>query len=315
MKKLLIWARRILAVLLLGLVIWQLHDLSRLRTLLSQVQPLYLVVCILIYILSVGLSCLKWRLLLQSQGHNVAFPTLMHWYLLGAFAGTFLPSSIGGDIGRSYIAGRGIGSQADALMSIFAERVTGLIAMLALAAITLAIVPEILNMPAFVPFGLLVLMILSGAIAILLIRYQPVWLPTYLRKLFGYISNTFQQYRAQPSTLLLAMLISLLFHGLTAVSLWIACLSVTPSAPASTALVAPLIGLTGIIPLTPGSLGIREGALAYLLQHNGLSLDQAVAVALITRALLFISALAGMPGFFIEMHGRTRKVPKNIPSK
>lgn len=301
MKSIWKWLRFALMIAILAWMAWQLRDWQKTVVTLAHVRLAPFLGSVAIYFVGLLVSCLKWRILLQAQGHTVSLGKLFHWYTAGTFAGTFLPTSVGGDIGRLYVAGREIGSHADALTSVMAERLSGLVALLAFSSVVIVLVPNWLQAPAFVPVVLLLFLAGSAALGMVVVRASPGWLPDSLQRAFRYLSTTVEQFRAQPGVIALALLLSLVFQALVSISVWFTCLAVTAHAPASTMLVAPLVGLAGLVPLTPGGLGIREGIMAYLLQHSGLSFEQAVAAALVSRISLFVLAFVGLPGFLMEL--------------
>lgn len=292
------------ALALVALIFWKLADLRVVGAALLQANPLPMAGCILIYFVGVWLSCLKWRTLLRAQGHDLPMRRLFDWYLLGALGSTILPSSVGGDLGRAYVAGRSIGSQVDAWTSIAAERLTGLAALLALAAFTLALAPKLLGWPVWLPVGLLLLGTL-GMIALVLVFRSgvrlPAWLPRRLVALQSQLADVIARYRLQPGAVLIALVISLAFQLFGALSTWLVALAIDPQAPAQVSLVAPLVGLAGLVPLTPGGLGIREGAMALLLERSGMLPAQAVAAAFLSRALLLTISVSGVPALLHEL--------------
>ncbi|MDZ4719452.1 MAG: lysylphosphatidylglycerol synthase transmembrane domain-containing protein [Roseiflexaceae bacterium] len=296
------------ALALVGLIFWKLADLRMVGAALLQANPLPMTGCVVIYFAGVWLSCIKWQNLLRAQGHDLPLARLINWYLLGALGSTVLPSSVGGDLGRAYVAGRAIGSHVDAWTSIAAERLTGLAALLALASLTLALAPKLLGWPVWLPVGLLLLGG-SGVVAMVLIfRKGPVtWLPQRLLGLQAQVANVIDRYRSQPKAILWALALSLVFQLMNALSTWFVALAIEPQAAIQISLIAPLVGLAGLVPLTPGGLGIREGAMALLLERSGMLPAQAVAAAFLSRALLFMISLSGLPALLSELRSKGAK--------
>lgn len=70
-----------------------------------------------------------------------------------------------------------------------------------------------------------------------------------------------------------------------------------------------LAGLFGLLPLTPGGLGVREGVVAALLMRASLSSDQAVAAAMIGRILLLLCSLAGLPTLMATLSFAHKRAP------
>ena len=77
-------------------------------------------------------SCLKWKVLLDAGGYNVSFSRLIAFYLVGYFFSNLLPSTVGGDVVRSFYAGKEINNQPSAAVTVFIERFSGVLFLLVL---------------------------------------------------------------------------------------------------------------------------------------------------------------------------------------
>lgn len=75
-------------------------------------------------------SCAKWKIMLREPGKNIGYWELLRIYFIGYFFSNLLPSTIGGDVVRSYYAGNLIKNQAYAAVTIVVERFTGLLFLL-----------------------------------------------------------------------------------------------------------------------------------------------------------------------------------------
>ncbi len=303
MKRVFYWLRIAFAVLILALIGWQFANWQQAWNILQQTDMRFLVGCVAIYYIGVVLSCIKWQLLLHTQAQHVPIGQLIQWYFLGTLANSLLPSSIGGDLGRGVVAGRTLGSSAIAWSSIVVERMTGLAVMFALSAIVLLIAPQLLGWPPIFP--ILVFAVAIAAAGFSWFWLQRIltkrWLPNWIARPVERLLQALAIYRNAPNTLFTALGLSLLFHGLNACSLWLVARAVTPLAPLQAALAYPLIDMVGLVPLTPGGLGIREGATTLLLGQVGLTPDQALAAAVLSRILLLLVSLSGIPAMLVEL--------------
>jgi hypothetical protein len=291
-----------LASSLLAAVAWRLSNWPELRAVFTSAQPAYLIGCILIYYLGVWISCVKWQLLLRAQGTETPIGPLLRWYLAGAFAGSFLPSDFGGDLGRGYLAGKVIADKAALWSSIIAERITGLAGILLLAALVLASAPTLLGWSPIVPLGILGTCTLSGAISVyLLLRATtPPWIPHALACGLERTRAVLHAYSSRVDVIVICLGLSLVYHLMTVLSLSFILLALDTQA-LSAAFVAPLVGLIGLLPLSPGGLGIRESVMAVLLERAGVAGNVGLAAALISRALLWLTALSGLPVLLAEL--------------
>lgn len=287
----------------LAIVAIQITDLASFRDTLAAARPAYLAGCVVIYYIGVWISCLKWQLLLNAQSVPVAIGPLLRWYLAGAFTGSFLPSDVGGDLGRGMLAGRVIANKSALWSSIVLERMSGLAGMFVLAAGTLALSPTLLGWHPLIPLVAFAALA-AGALILgtLLVRTaSPAWLPLRISQMLGQLRAALAGYGRKPHVIVICLALSLLYHVLTVLSTWFVLLSLAPGTAPGPALVAPLVSLIGVMPLTPGGLGVREGVQAVLLQRAGVDGATALAAALVSRALLWAVTLSGLPALLSEL--------------
>lgn len=298
------WVRIGLGVALIALLTVQFADTRLVWTTVLTAHPLPLIGCVMIYFIGVALSCIKWQLLLRAQGIHASLVNLMLWYLMGSLTGAILPSDIGGDVGRGYAAARALGNGTVVWSSVVMERLTGLITLVALASPALMLMPGMLNVPAWLPLGagLAALLATTGIVTVLgappacLIRSSHRGARAFQR-----LRDVVIHYRSNGRIVIACLALSVLFHLFNGLSLWLLALSVNSEAAVATAILWPVVGLFGLLPLTPGGLGIREGVIVALFIQTGLSPDQAVAAAVISRALLLLCSLAGLPTLIATM--------------
>lgn len=292
--------RLALAGLALAAVAMQLTSWRELQATLASVRPAYLLGCIAVYYVGVWISCVKWLRLLSVLGVKAPMGALLRWYLAGGFAGNLLPSDVGGDVVRGYLAGRAIDDKTAVWASILAERLTGLAGLALLAALAVIALPAALGWSPQLFIVGLALLAVAGAVGVaLLLRSRSTgWRP--LDRALATVRSVLTSYAGHPGDLLICLGYSLVYHLLTVVSLWLVLLSLAPETPIHAAFVSPIAGLIGLLPLTPGGLGVREGALAVLLGRVGVDGSVALAAALISRMLLWLVALSGLPVLLAE---------------
>ena len=103
-------------------------------------------------LIMVAASCAKWKIILDLKDKPLSFWELFKIYLMHYFFSNILPSTFGGDVVRSYYAGRLIDNQSYAAVSIFVERFSGVFCLFLLAAAAPFLRIELLSNPyLFVP--------------------------------------------------------------------------------------------------------------------------------------------------------------------
>lgn len=262
----------------------------------------------LLYYIGIALSCLKWQLILRVEGIEIQLGRLLRWYLIGAFASNFLPTDIGGDLGRGVLAGRHSGRPLAVLRSILVERLSGLIFMLLLGwAGALILLP-----------GPRRLIILASLIALVVaLSLWALWykigpglvqrlldrLPDRLRTKIAESVAVGHEFVRRPGILTAVLLLSLLFQLLAGFGFWIDLLAVRVGLPAVPAMLAwSLVAVIGLLPISVNGWGVRETVLIGLLVVPGAQSGGVFAAALLARAVVLLLSLPGAA--LLAMEGR-----------
>lgn len=266
--------------------------------------------------LVIWISCVKWKLLLGARRDQVSVGYLMSLYLLGYFFSNFLPSMMGGDAARGYYLGRRVDAMKSAYLSVLLERLTGLFALIALVAVlALGNHPVVHNAGIRLSLMALTLSLTAAIIALfskrffaLLLRLVPSR-QSALRLKLERAHTALISFRQQPSEFALVMLLSLSFHLLAGVNLYLACraLNATPDL-FGVILVTPLIMLISMIPISLNGAGLWEGSFIVFLALLGVPESVAVSTALLLRLKnLMMSTM----GWFVYL-GQREKPEQHI---
>jgi uncharacterized protein (TIRG00374 family) len=107
----------------------------------------YLTLSLLLGPLMLLVSCLKWKVLLDLGEKKLGLAELLRIYLMGYFFSNLLPSTVGGDVVRSYYSGRLLGNQAFAAVCVLGERFTGLLLLFVLVVLAPLVRPGLYGSP------------------------------------------------------------------------------------------------------------------------------------------------------------------------
>lgn len=110
-------------------------ETNELAALFSQVNWVYLALSFVVTWVMIIASCMKWKVILDLKGEKQSFGSLMKVYCMGYFFSNLLPSTIGGDVVRSYYVGEKINNHAHSAVAIFIERFSGILFLFVLALI------------------------------------------------------------------------------------------------------------------------------------------------------------------------------------
>ncbi len=290
------WAGNVGALVLLGVLLYR-ANLSELFGAFQNLTVSTIALLMLLSVLLVYVSALKWSYFVEHFGTRISVLHLFNLYLVGYFINLVIPSYIGGDALRSWYAGKKAG-QHQAFAATILERYTGFVAMLILALVFVWMAPVVT-----LPVKLLVVAMALGLVTLTLVSLSPLAIKT-ARKLpkssvwIGHLERLQQSIgsiRGEKVLLCKALFLSFGFHSLTIINTYVAAYAVGWHDANFTDLfvVVPLILLIGAIPVTPGGLGLQEGAFFVFLQGIGASGAEALGVGILLRAKSYILALVG----------------------
>jgi len=106
--------------------------LSAIGVTLARIPPGVMLGALIIMLLSVSISAYKWQMMLKLHGVHFSFSKLHRYYFTAVFFNNFLPTSIGGDGYRIYKTFGNPRSTSSSVIAVVMERLTGIIALLAI---------------------------------------------------------------------------------------------------------------------------------------------------------------------------------------
>ncbi|GAB4405587.1 MAG: lysylphosphatidylglycerol synthase transmembrane domain-containing protein [Thermodesulfovibrionales bacterium] len=267
---------------------------------LRNIRVPYFLFATLIYILSIYMSTIRWRLLLPG-GFN--FRRLLSLYLIGSFFNNLLPGIIGGDAVKAYYLSKELNSAEGhsaselphpsltiAIASVFMDRYIGFTALM------------FIGLMAF-PFGfryfkgsyiewilpLLVIIFIIGSFFIFGLR---------IGRRFSLLSgfyDYFGLYRRQRTVILKTFIISISVQitGIFAVYAVSRGLNVnTPLLPLF--MFIPIISAISTIPISISGIGVREASFVLLFGFLGIGPAQATAISLSWFLSVALGSLLGL---------------------
>jgi uncharacterized protein (TIRG00374 family) len=300
-------AKIVVAVALIGLL-WSLNilDIGALTALAR--APGLAVSAILLFFATIPLSSLRWWLLLRTQSIHLPLLRVFQITAIGQFFNIFMPGGVGGDAMRFYyLFGHAPGKRPAAAMSLLADRLLGMGALLTLASLIIVIDSDLIAASVVLlsfAQGVIALFAIAVACAALvlitpkgvvhrmvdpLLRWGPIG--EAVHGCFEAVSVYRRSYAVAGAGIALSLTIQLIsiagcittaaifaFPGLT----W-----------RDYAFATPLALLANQLPLTPGGIGVGEGVFAIICQTIAGPGPPYATVFLAVRLLSAIAALYG----------------------
>lgn len=294
-KKIITILRIAISIILLAVLII-FADIDKIITSLKNFNLKWLPIVFLLIALSVVVSTFKWKILLKAQSVSVGFAALFGYYISGLFFNNFLPSSIGGDGVRIYLAGKKTDNFSSAASSVVVERV--------LATVTLAFLGIVSAIFAQKPSKLAVILLIALFIVGVLLTCVLLtgWMPKFLKnkdgkisKAWGSFSTSSGELKNHPKELAICLIESIVFQII--VSLVIGAVMKGLNLPIiplpDLFLVTSASSVLAMVPIGLNGYGMREGAYIYLLQPFGYAPSAALTVSVLFALYVSIFSLLG----------------------
>ncbi len=299
MKKL---AKLLIGLLLLALLIY-LAGPGKVLEGLVRLGPVTFFFALLLYFAGQFTCAVKWRLISGALDMERSVFVHVALYLSGMFMNLFLPTAVGGDVGRAYLLGGKERWQAG-LASVIAERYTGMVVLSFLLAL------GALKSSGFLPgkarYAFLLLFPITVAIPFL---YARLGLEVK-KKLLGDRFEVFDKlgelmYRGKVVAVSLAL--SLVFyifyiflHYLIIYRLW------GPVNLWDLVVIVTATSVVSMIPVSLGGLGLREGSYLFFLSLIGVPSHTGVAFGVSVLAVNLTLSFAG--GFLLFLGKNIGKI-------
>lgn len=298
-------------ILGLGLVLSNL-DVAAILRVIGQVQLEWMALGAVLMVLSLIVRAYRWHLILHGIGSRIRFSRLVELYLIGSFFNAFLPSGLGGDVVRAAEAAQDVEAEI-AVGTVFIDRLSGLMALFAMALVVLPFRPA--EFPPRLAWGIGVLcgvglaagiILIDGRLLHAIVRLLPARIralgDNFLDRLAAAIG------RCGWRTLAGALLVSLVFN-LMQVAWW----AITGHALGIVVpfgyylLVVPVMAIALLVP-SIGGLGVRENMAPLLFAGAAISAEEAVALTLLVFGLERVASLLGAPVYlFSTLRRRPRR--------
>ena len=296
----------------LTLITWLLYrvDLSELLNSLRRANLSLFALAFAVYSLGVGLNTYRWWALLAVQGITVPFYHLLELQYIGFFFSMFLPGRTGGDVVRAYELAKGSEKKYMAVSSVLVWRLIGFSAMFGVATLA-AVIAFFVGVEALDASSVVLLagssLTVGLTLFVLLLRIDQVrevgflWQP--LLKLVEWVrlDDPFQQavsgflaYTARRMALVSNLLLGMVVQIILILAWYIIALALGLNiAPIYVLLFVPLTGVIQVLPISLGGLGVREGAMVWLLGQVRVAEVVALTWSLLYYSLGVINALIG----------------------
>jgi len=277
-------------------------DLNIVFTSFRHLQYKYLLWLIPIFLLKVSISAYRWRLLSKAQNINISFRQSLSFTLVGRFFSLFLPGNVGGDLVRIYDLSRFSKKGINALTSVAADRLFGILASIILAILALCVGGRMSEQPrlTLIVFGMASLFLfgnwvffserLANLIVGFLDKIRLTWVVNKLTILF----KAFAQFKDHKDVLLKSLILSIIIRFSTVLTVFVLSLSLGWDLSFWYFLIyVSLISIVIVVPISINAIGIREGAFIYFFAQAGIPAPDSFTLSLLLFSWLIVNSLLG----------------------
>jgi glycosyltransferase 2 family protein len=263
---------------------------------LSRIDPGWIAFGLLMLLAQTFLLALRWGQIISACGGMLPLARLFRYSMIAIFFNQTLPSSVGGDAMRIWLAGKQT-TWRIAAYSVFLDRVIGVVALAFFVVVCLPWSLDLVRNP--VGRGALI-SIGFGSIAAGLVFIGLAWTRLHIlqrwsltRHLAAAAAVAVKLLRA-PFSLASIFGLSSLIHLLTVLAAWCAARSVGANLSLlnSLFLVLPVV-LIAIVPISIAGWGVREGAMVAAFAYAGLPQSDGLIVSLLFGAGYLVLGVAG----------------------
>lgn len=278
-----------------------------------------------VYVVAQLIFVARWSLLLKVQSISIGFWPAVRLHFLGLFYNNCLPGFIGGDLPRAWYVTRHTDKKLEAALSVFVDRIIGLIGMLIMAFGCYWLIPEKSREGEF-SFSLelnifdrlaeykSVFIVLGAAFIIIIVLVMLNFKARSLLKrgvqfifrrgilIMGRIRQSILIYCDKWPAIVAALILTFFCQGMTVAAMWLIGAEIGIDVAAKYYFIFfPVSWLLGSVPISVGGLGIMEGWLKMMFMRVGTMTGENALVLALCQRLIFL--LASLPGAIIHLIG------------
>ena len=265
-------------------------DLKKMEELFSHTKLYPVLVALIIYIAGQILCAYRWKLLAEVMDFHNSFKEFISYYFAGMFMNLFLPTSIGGDVGKCYLLSKKEKRIKEAIITILADRGSGLAVLIFMAGASIYMLHQPLS-PS------IKWAILTGNVAVITGLIFPFLVKDYFST-YPLIQSLLSYWkRTRP--LLTALSLSLLFQLMVVVIHILLASSMGIIIPWQYFfLLVPVTALSSMLPVSLSGLGVREWTYVYFLSFINIPPTEGFSLGILWFFLVFLAGLMGGIVFF-----------------
>jgi uncharacterized membrane protein YbhN (UPF0104 family) len=291
-------------------------DLAGIATALGRSDVRYVALALLVVTSAHVPAALAWKRLTDVQGLRLTVVRVHLLYALGMFFASFTPGGLGSDVVRTLRLQQSTNRGVEAAVSVLAARLLSLVALVVIV-VPASLTRERAPVPTSVTVALVVLLV--GVLVLGVFRETVFALGKrvvpFLTSPLRMVGAALGAFRRAPAALIAAGALLAAHHLLAAASLGLLTVAVGAHVGFADVLALGLLArLVAFLPISVGGVGVYEAGVVLLLGSVGVPPSDAVAVAILQRAVEIAVPLAGGVVYVAGWSGQRGKVAQREPA-
>ena len=290
-----------------GLLWWVFHDpdkRAQMAEALRQANWNWLWVGVGIFFGCTFLATVRWKILLNVQGIDMGWVRTWQLFMIGMFFNLFMLGSTGGDVVKMFLTMREArDNKAAALLSVFMDRVIGMMALILISLGFLYFRYDVLShSPASSALLTTLLWLLAAAVVVTVgmfvgsafgwVHYLPQWIP--LRGRIVEVSAACHMYARGWRQTIWAFLVSFPLFAMFFITFYCAARAFTDVLGLVDVFsVLPIVAVITAIPISVSGIGLRESLFVSLLAPFGVGAAVATLISVTGFLINTVGSLAG----------------------
>jgi len=263
-------------------------------------------------VIQVGIGALRWRAVMIAIDESVSAAVAFRFAYIGGFFNQTLPSAVGGDAVRGYLAYKSGIKLGAAVNGVLLDRIATVLALVMLVAVMTPLAASGLEGAAWFARGVVVVLVLAvgGTIAIMLLDRLPERLSRFrLIAALSVLAVDARRVLLHPLHGALVLAFALLGHVNLSMLVYALARGLDVDlSPADCLLLFPPVLLVQTLPISLAGWGVREGAVVALFALAGVSGESALAISILYGIVL---ALTSLPGAVLWLSAGGRSTMKD----
>jgi len=290
-----------------GLLWWVFHDpdkRAQMGEALRQADWSWLWIGVGVFFACTILATVRWKILLNVQGIDMGWVRTWQLFMIGMFFNLFMLGSTGGDVVKMFLAMREARhNKAAALLSVFMDRVIGMMALILISLGFLYFRYDLLShSPASSALLTTLLWLLAVAVVVIVVmfvgsalgwvHYLPTWTP--LRGRIVEVSAACHMYAKGWRQTIWAFLVSFPLFAMFFITFYCAARAFTDKLGLVDVFsVLPIVAVITAIPISVSGIGLRESLFVSLLAPFGVGAAVATLISVTGFLINTVGSLAG----------------------